>query len=159
MNKILIGGFILALSVGSVSASAEPLRGGNAQGVSYGDKAERGKDGPQHKKFLTSRHEERGRHGHRDRDGYRDDRGHREHRSHRGRDHDRGHGWKHKKHAWKHKKHQHRHQGYRGHKHHWKKHGHHRYHDHDRHFRYHLSYNSGPYSLAPGGYLSIDLAR
>ena len=162
MKKILIGGFVVALSLGSLTALAEPLRGGTTQGVSYNDRADRGKGGPEHKKFLTSRHDDRARHGHRDRREYRDDRHHRSHRDHKGHRHHHGHdrewghgygwkgkhGWKHRKHAWKHRKHYHRHHGYRGHRHH-----------HDRRFRYYFSYNAGDYSVRPGGYLSIDLAR
>ena len=117
---------------------------------------------PQHKKFLTSRHEDRGGHRYRDHDRhhYRDDhpgRGWKD--KHRGHHPGHGYGWK-KKHAWKHKKHHYRdHHGHKWHKRHWRDYGHrhHRY-DRDGRVRYHFSYNTG-LDREPGGFFSIDLRR
>lgn len=158
MKKILIGSFILACLMGSTSAMAERYDHGDREHRASFQKVDRDHH-PKHKKFLTSRYEDRGGHRHRDSRRYRDDRHHhrgggwkKNHRKHPGH----GYGWK-KKHAWKHKKHHHRdHHGHRWQKRHWRDYGH-RHHRRDG-SRYRFSYHTGT-GHDSGGYFSIDLRR
>ncbi|TGN38950.1 hypothetical protein [Marinobacter confluentis] len=153
MKQFLIGSFILAFLLGATPAIAESdYRQGTFTKVGGADR-----DGPHHKKFLTSRYHD---------DHYRG--------GYKNRGHDRkGHGWrdhhggdKHWKRSWKKDKWHHRKHRYHGHKrqwdkHHWYKHRHYR--DHDDGYRYRFRYNGvlgsdgGP-SIS-SGQIMIDLSR
>lgn len=157
MKRYLVSGMILAFLLGSASAMAEPDRRGYLSGGQH--HAERGKGGPEHKKFLTSRY--RGDHGHRG--GYRDQKHHKGHgwQGHPGRHHGYKHGWKRGykhgyKDGWQHGKRHHWKYGYHDDRREWRKHRPYRHRDSG--YRYRLHYN-GVVGSPASGHISIDLSR